>query len=257
MLLGSIFQSLAFVPMKPPPDTNRQVHSEVSRMISQQFIDVFNQAADLARAGQPAQALAMYNRLSEGRVSGGDSDRVVTGEFLGVVELRRAYCLMDLERFSEARRVFESEHMQAFLTQFDYDNLYEYFFSYGNVLGNLGDVDQMDEMLSRALGIAAEHLGDLRKCESCWYYIMYWGKSAGKWQYLEEQCVGAHMFGRDNGSVFLQTKALEFGCHAYRGLGKVQKARQGAGVVLERLRGSKEKAETIAEWESFLASVAA
>lgn len=228
-------------------------------MISQKFIDLFNKAADLARASQHAQALAMYESILDGGAGGlkNSDDRIVTGEFLGVVELRRAYCLMDLGRFHDARKVMESSTMQTYITQFDFETLYEYFFSFGNILGNLGDIEQMDDRMTRALGIAAEQLGDLRKCQSCWYYIMHWGKTHEQWEYLEQQCVGAHMFGRDNGSVYLQTKALEFGCYAYRGLGKKEKAKQGAEVVLERLRGSDTGNDVISEWESFLDSIAA
>ena len=55
--------------------------------------------------------------------------------------------------------------------------------------------------------------------------------------------------------VFLQTKALEFGCLAYNGLGKTDKARIAAEVVLERLRATGGKEAALAEWMNFIATL--
>lgn len=223
-------------------------------MISQEFIELFNQAAGLARSGQHQQALAIYESLAKSKLATKD-DRVLTGEFLGLVELRRAFCQMDLEKYAEARKTLESEMMQVFISQFDSETMYEYFFCYGNVLGNIGETEMMDDRLSRCLGIAADKLGDLQKCENCWYFIMYWGKQHEQWQFLEDQCVAAHMFGKENASVYLQIKALEFGCYAYRGLGKIERARTGAEVVIERIKQVDSGGKMLDQWKDFLAEI--
>ena len=225
-------------------------------MTSEQFIEMFNQAADLARAGKQKKAFEIYETVSQTKAGIANKD-LTAGDFFGVVELRKAFCLMDLDRYAEARRILESEKMQGFLTKFEHETMYEYFFCYGNTLGNLNETTLMEDCLSRALAVAAEQLGDVEKSENCWYFIMYWGKQHKKWDFLEKQCVAAHMFGTDNDSVYLQLKALEFGCFAYNGLGKTDKARMAAEVVLERLRASGGKESALAEWKKFLANLAA
>jgi hypothetical protein len=225
-------------------------------MTSEQFIEMFNEAADLARSGKQKKAFEIYEKVSQTKV-GLASKELSSGDFFGVVELRKAFCLMDLDRYAEARRILESEKMQGFLTKFEHETMYEYFFCYGNTLGNLNETNLMEDNLTRALAIAAEQLGDIEKCENCWYFILYWAKQHKKWDFLEKQCVAAHIFGTDNDSVYLQTKALEFGCFAYNGLGKTDKARRAAEVVLERLRASGGKEATVAEWKKFLATLVA
>jgi hypothetical protein len=225
-------------------------------MKSEQFIEMFNEAADLARAGKQKKAFEIYEAVSQSKTGTANKD-LTSSEFFGVVELRKAFCLMDLDRYPEARRILESEKMKAFLNKFEDEYMYEYFFCYGNTLGNLKETVLMEDCLSRALAIAAEQLGDMEKCETCWYFILYWGKQHKKWDFLEKQCVAAHMFGSDNGSVYLQIKALEFGCFAYNGLGKKDKARKAAEVVLERLRATGSKDSAIAEWKDFLATLSA
>ena len=225
-------------------------------MTSEQYIEMFNEAADLARSGKQKNALEIYEKISKTKAGIANKD-LTSGDFFGVVELRKAFCLMDIDRYVEARKVLESEKMQGFLSKFEHETMFEYFFCCGNTLGNLGETHLMEDCLSRALAVAAEHLGDLQKCENCWYFIMYWAKQHMKWEFLEQQCVAAHMFGTDNDSIYLQQKALEFGCFAYNGLGKTDKARKAAEVVLERLRASGSKESTLVEWKKFLATLAA
>jgi len=225
-------------------------------MTSELFIEMFNEAADLARCGKQKVALEKYESIAHLEIGVANKD-LVEGDFFGVVELRKAFCLMDLGRYIEARGVLESDKMESFLPKFEHEAMYEYFFCYGNTLGNLGATLLMDDCLSRALAIAAEHLGDLEKCENCWYFILYWGKKHQKWDFLENQCVAAHRFGTDNGSIYLQAKALEFGCYAYHGLGKTEMARKAAEVVLERLRATGVDDSSVAEWKGFLAILAA
>ncbi len=225
-------------------------------MTSEKFIELFNQAADLARAGKQKKSLEIYESVSQTK-SGITNTDLTSGGFFGVVELRKVFCLMDLNRYAEARRILESEKMQGFLTKFENETMYEYFFCYGNTLGNLSETVMMEDCLSRALAIAAEQLGDIEKSENCWYFIMYWAKQHKKWDFLEKQCVAAHMFGTDNDSVYLQTKALEFGCFAFNGLGKTDKARKAAEVVIERLRATGGKEAALSEWKNFIATLEA
>ena len=122
------------------------------------------------------------------------------------------------------------------------------------------DLDELKTFRDEAKTILEQRKVDVQyveKSENCWYFIMYWAKQHNKWDFLEKQCVAAHMFGTDNDSVYLQTKALEFGCFAYNGLGKTDKARKAAEVVLERLRATGGKEAALAEWMNFIATLEA
>jgi len=223
-------------------------------MISPTLIKRFNEAAALAREGKHEEALKAYENMYA-PFEDPKETRVETGEFLGTVEMRKAYCLMDLGRYKDARKVFESDILQATLGQFSNETIYDHYFSFGNTLGNLGEIENMDRALTKALSIASETLGDLKRSEQCWYWILFWAKKAEKWQFLETRCVNAHQFGVNNGSMMLQLRAGEFGCHAYRGLGKLDKAERGARITIQRYRDAKAPRNKIQEWEDFLADI--
>jgi tetratricopeptide (TPR) repeat protein len=172
-----------------------------------------------------------------------------------MIELRKAYCLMDLNHYEEALKIFRSKLVDAALGQFNFATLYDYYYSYGNALGYLGDIKGMAEVMIKALNIAANELDDLKKCEDSWYWIMYWTKKAEDWQYLEDRCIDAHKFGVRNKSIFLQIKAGEFGCYAYRGLGKIETARRGAKIIIKRYKDANASRKVIKEWEDFLESL--
>ncbi|HEC78670.1 MAG TPA: hypothetical protein ENI34_05960 [candidate division WOR-3 bacterium] len=222
--------------------------------ISRTFIERFNRAAELAREGKIEEALEAYENI-KAPFDDPKEERIMTGEFLGMVELRKAYCLMDLERFEEAREIFASNIIQAALGQFDFTTLCDYFYSYGNTLGKLGLLEKMDEVMKNVLKIAVNELNDLKRCEDTWYWIMYWAKEHEAWEYLEKQCISAHKFGVKSGSLFLQIKAGEFGCYAYRGLGKIEEARRGARIIIKRYKDAKINGSVLKEWEDFLKSL--
>jgi tetratricopeptide (TPR) repeat protein len=102
--------------------------------------------------------------------------------------MRKAWVLMDLRRYDDARRAFEDGVLEACLGQFSLEVLYEYFFSYGNTLGSLGEIDAMDDKLSRAMGIAAEELGDYERLRQCWRNLLQHATAAGAWSYLAREC---------------------------------------------------------------------
>jgi len=200
--------------------------------VSPDLIDAFNHAAGLARSGSYEASLAAWNHLLEGSHPG----RVLTGEFLGVAHMRRAWVYMDLGRYHDARLCFEHEVMRACLGQFDLETLYEYFFSYGNTLGELGDIAAMDDALSRALGIAAEELGDLQRCQTVWNNLMTYALNAPAWEYLERECQTAIRFADNTGSTALGLRARWNRALSLEALGRIDQARWEAGLLLERAR---------------------
>lgn len=158
--------------------------------ISPQLIQQFNEAAGLARDGEFEASLAVWDCLLNPTEGDKQEARVATGDFLGQCYMRKAWVLMDLERWGRAREVFEDEVMQACLGQFSLENLYEYFFSYANTLGNLGEVEPMDVAFSKAMSVAAEHLGDAQRLHYCWKNLMFFAEKAEAWEYLLREVEG-------------------------------------------------------------------
>jgi len=205
-------------------------------MISPELIEIFNKGARLAREGKSEEALAEFDKILNPSKERKDENKekkiVITGEFLGVTMMRKAWILMDLERYEDAKKVFEDEVMEACLGQFEMGTLYDYFFAYGNTLGDLGDIKGMDDKLSRALGIASEKLGDRERCFQCWSNLLILGLKAKDWEYLEKESVNALTFAENTQDVVLRVKAAWHHALALNGLGRTLEAKEEAGVLL-------------------------
>lgn len=174
--------------------------------VSQELIDQFNRAAALARKGRLEDSLEAWNALLEPRERPARAG-LVTGHFLGVACMRRAWVLMDLGRYADARARLEEPIMRALLSQLGTEDLYEYYYSYGNTLGNLGDIPAMDEAFTRALGLAAEELGDLGRCLRTWHFLLTHALSASAWDYLLQEAPRAMIFARNTGAAALLREA--------------------------------------------------
>lgn len=156
-------------------------------LISPELIELFNQAAKLAREERYEESLKVWDQILEPQKQP-QAGQVVTGDFLGQSMMRKAWVLMDLERYPEARDVLAGELMQACLGQFELPILFEYFFSYGNTLGSLGDIQGMDDKFSRAMGIAAEELSDYQKLRQCWLNLLDHAVKNRAWKYILGEC---------------------------------------------------------------------
>lgn len=192
-------------------------------LTSPELIQRFNRAAGLAREERYEESLAEWTRLLEPdevevarrRRDGGPT---VSGRFLGLAHMRRAWVLMDLDRHAEARAELESTIVEACLSQLSIAELYEHYFSLANCCGAVGDIDAMDVAFSRALHLAAEELGDVSRCLLCWNNLIEWATRAGAWAYVERECPTALRFA-DN------TRQPRLADRARRALAEAQRAR--------------------------------
>lgn len=222
-------------------------------MISKDLIEIFNKAAGLAREKKFEESLAEYDKIidpSKDAIDARKDNKVVlTGEFLGVAMMRKAWILMDLKRYEEAKKIFEDKLMEACLGQFNMETLYDYFFSYGNTLGDLGDLKGMDDKLSRALGIASEKLGDRERCFTCWSNLLALSLKAEDWEFLEKESLAARTFAENSADTVLRVKADWHHVLAMHGLGKDLEAREEGGVLLTFLTqlGADEAAKDVEE----------
>ncbi|MBX9666763.1 MAG: hypothetical protein K2X93_04050 [Candidatus Obscuribacterales bacterium] len=156
-------------------------------MTAPHLIDMFNDAAQLAREGSHEKALQAWDRiLTHPEIQPGSTPDTVSGDFLGQSNLRKAWSLMDLGRFIEAKEIFDSDLLKGSLDQFELKVLFDYFFSFANTLGEIGDIISMDDKFSRALNIAADE-GDAHNAQLCWLNLMHYAELKCAWEYLERE----------------------------------------------------------------------
>jgi len=184
----------------------------MTSLTSPELIDQFNAAAGLAREGRYEASLAVWNALLEPDAEEiarreREGPAMMSGRFLGLAHMRRAWAMMDLDRHADARDALESEIMLACLGQLQTEELYEYYFSLGNCHGALGEIAPMDVALSRALHLAAEHLGDPERCVRCWTNLMHWAEAHRAWAYLTRECPSAIQLAENTGQSRLAKRA--------------------------------------------------
>lgn len=114
--------------------------------VSKELIDQFNNAATLSKANKLSEALKAWDALLTKAPPG--SKLVATAEFVGMAHMRKAWVLMDMNKFDEAKKIFESNTLRATLRTVPQDFLFEYYRSYGNTLVELGDKTTGEEMLA-------------------------------------------------------------------------------------------------------------
>lgn len=150
-----------------------------TQLISEQLIARFNAAAELSREGKFDAALTAWDDLLAG-----SPGAVLTGNFLGQLYMRKAWALMDLGRYHEAREVFEHPVLQPCLGQFSTETLFECYYSYANTLGLIGDIPGMDNAFTKAMNLAAEQLGDTGRVSRCWNNLFTHAESVKAWSYI-------------------------------------------------------------------------
>lgn len=123
--------------------------------VSPELIELFNKAASLARNGEYSESVKTFDEVINAKNPDG-KPYIVSGRFSGITHLRKSWALMDLEKYSEAKEMLENKNMKIFLGQFEPKDLYDYYFSYANILGNLGEVEKMKESFNKAIEIAED-----------------------------------------------------------------------------------------------------
>lgn len=189
-------------------------------LVSPHLVQLFNQAATLARECRYEESLAVWETL----LGKQDGKAVMTGDFLGQAMMRKAWVLMDLQRWQQAREVLEDKVLEACLGQFSTANLYEFFFSYANVLGNLRQINEMDRAFSFAMRTAAEGLGDHRRMRTCWNNLFFWAEKAQAWKYLQTEAAYCVTYARNQQDKQLETIAKLNRAMALHRQGRKEKA---------------------------------
>ncbi|MEO1299029.1 MAG: hypothetical protein AAFW75_25280 [Cyanobacteria bacterium J06636_16] len=122
---------------------------------------------------------------------------------------------MDAQQYSEAEDLPDPPD-QFETSQFDPEALFEFYFTYGNTLGNLGHLNMAEKCLMSATEVTID---SCRVCKA-WLCLLYWQNLYQAWGELEAHSRLAIQYGRQTGHHDLRLKASQFLDCARRGLDK-------------------------------------
>ncbi|NOZ87707.1 MAG: hypothetical protein GXP49_15905 [Deltaproteobacteria bacterium] len=224
------------------------VKIESPQMVPAGMLEAFEHAATLSfevksgdGKGEPAlkEWDVLFNRVESYK---GD----LPLSFKGEVRMRRAWALMDLDRYEEAEELLADDSMGPYLDSFSEEVLYEYFFSFANVLGALGKKALMDEAMRKSLFIATEKLGDLEKCVRSWMNLMLFAEHNEWWPYLENVSSAAQKFCEEQGDSLDLLWVLS-GVHkvgALKGQGRMEDAKKVGAKLLKKAQALNDEGVT-------------
>ncbi|MBZ0189313.1 MAG: hypothetical protein K8F91_23920 [Candidatus Obscuribacterales bacterium] len=175
----------------------------------------FDYASKLAREGRHDLALNLFQDLAESEIE--ESSVLESADFLGQVYMRKAWTLMNLSRFYEAKETFESIFLKACLHQFSPNNKFAYFFSYANTLGELRALSEMEGAYVHSLRLAKQ-MKDPRRIQLCWLNLMYYAEYNQWWDYLEQASRTCIVFAESTG---LDCLGLSAGIRRARALARL------------------------------------
>jgi tetratricopeptide (TPR) repeat protein len=142
----------------------------------------FNRAAKLGRDGAHAASAALYEdvvrRAARRRATASPA-------FVATARTRRAFCLMDLERYEDART--ELQAASKLEQHLSLDGRYELLFALGNTLGALGHVDQAFTTLVSAIRTAEDMNDYTERPARCWGRILAIGVDRKAWSFVEDK----------------------------------------------------------------------
>jgi tetratricopeptide (TPR) repeat protein len=193
--------------------------------VSPELVSLFNQAARLSRVGRHEDALETWERLFSPEGVWSEADTLAASPcFLAVAAMRRAWVLMDLGRFDEARERFERGLLPRLLDLLPATERFDYWFSYGNTLAELGELEEADAALGRAICVAMSDLNDNRRASRAWSRLLDIATDQHAWGFLAREGEAAASWAASAGEPSLEVSALWRRALALRVLGREAEA---------------------------------
>jgi tetratricopeptide (TPR) repeat protein len=187
----------------------------VADEIDDGLIDLFDQGAEAGREGDHERSLELYREVIA-RATAGTDPAPSTAEFLATARMRAAFCLMDLERYEEARA--ELEQARLLEAALDSEGRFELYRALGNTFGQLGRLDECFAALIEAVS-AAEDLDDYtERPAACWSWILAHAERLEAWAFLRQKAEIALNTARLRGMDDLADTATEMIALADRNL---------------------------------------
>ena len=168
--------------------------------VSPELVSLFNQAARLSRVGRHEDALNTWERLFSPEGVWSEADTLAASPCFLAVALPR---LLDLLPASER---------------------FDYWFSYGNTLAELGELEEADAALGRAICVAMSDLNDNRRASRAWSRLLDIATDQHAWGFLAREGEAAASWAASAGEPTLEVSALWRRALALRVLGREAEA---------------------------------
>ncbi|MFC1745336.1 hypothetical protein ACFL35_15185 [Candidatus Riflebacteria bacterium] len=223
-------------------------------MSYEELVEIFNQAAGLAREEKQEEALEFLHKIIPD-LKDLDNYSHIPFDFLFEVQLRKAYCLMDLEQFEKAKELLGQKELTPLMQQASTTQQYELYYALGNIYGNLTKLRECQKHLMQAYIIAFESLIAQNKIYNTMNSLMYWSHKSADWQYLETIATKARDVALQSRDLLLRLKAEEYMFHAKKGTGKLVEALLSANCVLYNYKKYELDAQIIAKWEKIISEI--
>jgi hypothetical protein len=223
---------------------------------SQEDADRFAAAEALAKQGKQEQALSAFESL---RHDPAGRRKVVSAEFLGLVELRIAMLLIALQRYDEASVCLDAPILKTCIQtdQFAPVDLFDCYMTYAALEKARNDEVALIMPCMQALRVSWQMLRDQLRATQVW---QLWLDALGdmrEWEQLLARCDQAEQFVRvfsAPADANLRSLLQRRRAFAYRGLGNTAAAHAQASTLLSIARSRRDD-PAIQEWEAFLASL--
>jgi hypothetical protein len=167
---------------EPKPD--REPRGERSgpapdREVDPRLVDLFQEAVAFARAGDHARALIAYRAVL---TTYHEQRLTAAPRFIATTQLQTAYALIDLDKLDDAEPLLATLDHHTFTgTQ-----LYDFYFTRGNVFGALGRLPEMFAAFVEAIG-TAELLDDYTERPAiCWTKMLTFAVHFKDWDFVLE-----------------------------------------------------------------------
>ncbi len=150
---------------------------------SPELISQFDRAATLARQENYPDSLSAWNKLLSPASKG--SKLIATSEFLGQCYIRKAYVLMDMHKYSEAKNTMLHPVAVECLSNFTREDKAMYHFSLANIMGHLKDQAALEKEMMQAIEIY-KSLKQGKMLQQCYSNMLTFARVYG-WKSFEQK----------------------------------------------------------------------
>lgn len=153
------------------------------------YVTRFNEAVSLYEQKKLKEALEKFNRIFDPISELSNEKKVITPQFLAQIEINKTTILIDLEKFDEAKSLFNMATLKWPYNEWKlYDNqLYEYNYNLWIILMNLWNLDNADDYLNKAIEIILNKFYDMKKYSNLRESVIKISKNKQMWTYIEKK----------------------------------------------------------------------
>jgi tetratricopeptide (TPR) repeat protein len=165
---------------EPKPDPGAERNSAApDREVDPRLVDLFQEAVAYARSGDHARALVAYRAVL---LAYHDDRLTAAPRFIATTQLQCAYALIDLDKLDEAEPLLDALDHHTFTGP----QLYDFYFTRGNVYGALGRLPEMFAAFVEAIS-TAEDLDDYTERPAiCWTKMLTFAVHFKDWDFVLE-----------------------------------------------------------------------